>query len=321
MALLNPPEVMPDVVRMLTEAVALRGPLSPQSLLDRIAPDSIGGDKSLAARASLRAALTLGFLAEHDSELICDPDVAGDARRFGTLRHDWSLRLLRAVRGNEHFEDAVKQGLGGANEQPGVRDLAYALTWFHAQDRYGLPLHWSAGRGRRGVEDLLAEQLDTGVETRATYPVVNDTRWNTFGRWALAMQSATVAPAGDGLGALVPDPSRLVRAVLVAAFRAGRVVQDAPVLDVCDVVAQEAPFLWRGALRRDLVEGLGRDPDPAAAINAIDTGLSAALLQLQARREIVILDQADASFRSILDASGPGRIGVTHIRFTLQEQA
>lgn len=317
MALLNPPEVMPDVVRMLTETVAAKGPVSADGLLERTSPGAVGGEKSLAAKASLRAARTLGLVTKEGNDLLANDDVVARTRNADTLRPAWPRLLLRALREHSTFDDAVSASLVREDtDTPGVRDLAYALTWFHAQDRYGLPLQWTIGSGRREVESLQAEQLGSGESTRAVYPLMNDTRWNAFARWALSMHAATLSPAGTGAGSLVPDPSGLVRMVISDAIAEGSLPEVTPVLDVCDHIAAQVPFLWRGALRRQLAEHLERDPDPAIARDGIDSGISAALLQMQARRELIILDQADASYRSVLDATGRGRIGATHIQFT-----
>lgn len=318
MPLLNPPEVLPDVIRMLVETVAHEGPMSADALLACVSPGELGGEKSLAAKASLNAARTLGFLDELDGELVARDDLVAQTRSSGTLRPDWPRLLVDALVHHESFRDTVTASVGEDRDRTGVRDLAYALTWLHAQDRYGSPLHWDASGGRSGVQLLQAEQFGGGEDYRRTYPVINDTRWNTLHRWAVAMDLATVAPAGRdrGSGALVPDPSCQVRRIVARAHADGIMGEVCPVLDVCDLIADRLPFLWRGILRNDLAARLGFDPDPDAALDAVDSSVAAALLYLQARGEVVIEDQADASYRTVLDASGDGRLGVTHIRFT-----
>ena len=320
MALLNPPEVMPDVVRMLVESVARDGPTHSDQLIAQVSPGIVGGEDSLPVKASLAAARVLGFLVDHDGKVVANDNIAAMMQATGTLRPAWPRILAVAVANHETFPDAVTTSLGEDRDTLGVKDLAYALTWLLAQDRYALPLHWSASGGRRSVQDLQAEQFGSGESQRLTYPLINDTRWNTVQRWAIAMELATPAPAGrdSGVGALVPDPSRQVLRVVTRARERGELPEVSPVLEVCDLIAKHMPFLWRGHLRTALVEHLGTDPDPGVAANGVDTGVASALLYLQARKLIVINDHADAAFRTVLDAGGDGRIGVSHIRFSTE---
>ncbi|MEX2375166.1 MAG: protein DpdG [Dehalococcoidia bacterium] len=311
MALLNPPDLIPSVTRLVVETVGSRGG---QMLLNDViaycAPGAIGGDASRTVEVSANAAITLGLLARDDDQVRLSSRVSSAAGVDGRLGASWGSLLRSMVRESDTLSKSVTANFDEAAEgerTSGVRDLAYGLTWVLAQDALGEPLAFGAKDGCRSVQDLQAVQFGQG---RDTWPVTNDTRWHPLIRWGSAMGLVSAAPAGAGAGETIPDPTTAVRDVVLEL--AGSERRSLTFAEFRHIVGEELPYVDGGVLRAELAEALDGDPDPDVQAGGVDSSLGLALLALQVQRVILIEDRSDAQHRSVIDPKGR-RIGVSHI--------
>lgn len=307
MALLNPPEILPPLIRSVVEAAAASDrPVDDVRLIQLLSPGedeqdgSIGRSTKPHVRFSHDAARMLGLLEDEGGGSV-PTAVARAAMTRGSLRKAWPELLRRTVLKHESAPKAVAEAV--EENSRGVRDLLFALTWFLAQDAFGAPLGWDRHKRYESFRTLQQSQL--GAVTKR-HPVQNDTRFGSFERWALHLGFAR----SDELGhrALRPAPIPAVYDV-VRSMEA----RQYEIADFCSVLSESLPCLWPGYLREQLVEVIGSDPDPDVAAGGIDSSLTMALVTLEAEGRLRMEKLSDASGRGILGPRSQQPRTVTHV--------
>lgn len=307
MALLNPPEILPPLIRVILEAAASQDrPVDDDKLIEMLAPGdgqapgSIGRVDKPHVRFTYTAARTLGLLVEDgEGSVLSDEATQGFTR--GSLRAAWPTLLRRSIFEHESAAAAVKEA--AEQNTTGVKDLLFALTWFLAQDALERPLALEASEAYRGFDVLQAQHFGQ-VTTR--YPVQNDTRFGAFERWSLHLGFAR--PDEFGTRALRPLPLAAVRDV-VRTFESRRYDLE----EFCHRLGGELPCLWPGALRRQLVEVLGEDPDPDVEAGGIDSSVALTLSILEVEGGIRMDNLADATQRLVVGPNSRNPRIVSHI--------
>lgn len=307
MALLNPPEILPPLIRAIVEAAAMHGqPVDDDKLVELLSPGdaenpgSIGRAGKSHVRFSHTAARELGFLESGDGGSSPSP-VTKEALSAGSFRAAWPHLLRRSVLGHESAPNAVPEA--AAESTTGPKDLIFALTWFLAQDALDAPMGWDGGNGYRSLQALQQQQIG-GVSTQ--HPIQNDTRFGAFERWSLHLGFARA----DELGAraLRPLPTDVVRDA-VKQLPVGRHDID----DFCDLLGHAVPCLWPGPMRQQLIAVVGEDPDPDVAAGGVDSSVAASLVTLEAEGLIRLDNLADAAQRTVLAPRSSQPRNVTHV--------
>jgi hypothetical protein len=301
MALLNPPQIVPAVMRVAAETIAR----SDSSLGDVdavasvLAPGGFGGERAGVVKDSVGALHTLGMVHVDDGELVLDEAYRSAIDRGRLRRPTWRRVLLGSIFDHPSAAESVT---ATEDRTRGVRDLVFGLTWLLAQDAAGPPLAWSASDGSAAVQELQAQQAG---RNQNLWPFSNDTRYRTAERWAVALGFAVSEPAG-----LRPLPTEALR----------RVIQEVgggekPVLEFCDQLAAQLPVLWRGTYRTELTRRFGMDPDPDVVAGGVDSSLALALLALEEERLIKMRALPDVE-RIELGAGTSNPRPVSHVEVT-----
>ena len=216
MALLNPPQILPAVARVLFRALqAADGFGLPRAELARsVAPSTLPrgegtatGDGSKGFDDTLTACLTIGLF-DRDGDMIRLhfelPDHARDRRQrdhhFRAMVRDLVLR------------EALNYGLWDSSEE--ARDLTRALAWYLAQNPLRPPAPWNEPNG---VDVAQERQFGAGERVFS-----NDTRWGAFDRWATFLGFGHHLPR-DAKTVLIPDPTEVIRHVLPTVLTEQRV--------------------------------------------------------------------------------------------------
>lgn len=300
MALLNPPQILPNVAAVLLRAV--RGSegqqVSREELEGAVAPSALqrneGGASGPGSKGfddTLTACVVIGLF-ERDGDVIrLDPrlpDDVGDRRKEPDPR-----RLLRDL----VLAEQLNFGLWDSTE--GARDLTRALAWYLAQDSLRSPGGWN----EQGGVDLVQEAQFAASERVFS----NDTRWGAFTRWATFLGFAVRIPR-ETKTVLVPDPTTAIRDVAATLLRSGRTEINAFV----EELGRRLPVLDGGAYRL-AVEARMRPDAVAASSDQLSPSLAHALLRLRDERFLVIEDLADAPTKMRLPGGfGPER-NMTHL--------
>jgi hypothetical protein len=283
MALLNPPDILPEAMRYLVRALlALRQPhaerdeliglVAPPGLTEAMEsltaaadmaeaePDDLRTGGAVIAGASLDALRSLGVAEQDGSRVTLSAAVAGQWKRPTDVTPRTMCRfLLDAV-----LQAADPEAPYGAAS--GSTDLTQATVLLHSADHPLMPFDRfeSAPAGR----SFDTRQLETcGTDRVANWPVPNKERWLSFRRWTTYLGLARSV----GTNGLIPDASEaLIRRL--PALQPG----DYDIGDFVGRCALAVPVLDGGALWRE-------PKDPAAGENGVlSGGLSVSLLQLEA---------------------------------------
>ena len=308
MALLNPPEILPPLIRSILEYVgAQQGPVNQTDLVDRLSPGhpddsgSLGRADKAHVRHSAAAARTLGLLTSADGDAALVTEQVRDSMHRGSLRGEWPGLLRRALLEHPDGANAVQEA--AEQNTSGPRDLLFAVTWFLAQDAFDAPARWEGADGYRSLQQLQQEQF--GAVTKR-FPVQNDTRYGAFERWSVHLGLARLDEvSGRGLR---PTPTDAVVSAL-AGLPSGRW----EIEEFCRELATKVPCLWPGELRRQLVEVLGSDPDPDVQQGGIDSSVALALVTAERQGLIRLENLADARRRQVLAPGSENARGVTHV--------
>jgi len=313
MALLNPPEILPPLIRSVVEAAAAsERPVTPEQFIDMMSPGlehqagRIGRDRGRDnpdkphVRFTLDAALMLGLLEKEGGGFV-PAEIARTAMSRGSLRPAWPQVLRQVIFEHDTASQAVVEA--AEEDSRGVRDLLFALTWFLGQDAFGAPLTWEPQD--RYVSFQTLQRNHFGRVTRR-FPIQNDTRFGSFARWSMHLGLARSDELGNR--ALRPAPIPAARDV-VRSMEPGRY----EVLAFCSVLSEFLPCLWPGDLRRQLVEVIGSDPDPDVANDGIDSSTAMVLVTLEADGVLRMDNLADASERGILAPRSQQPRAVTHV--------
>jgi hypothetical protein len=289
MALLNPPDALPEAMRFLLRALlALREPDADRSEL-------VG----LVAPPGLREAMEFGspYAAdESGDDSDDDPRTGGGVIAERSLDHLQMLGLVKhhgrrvglddaATRRWKDPADVTPRSLADAllelvlemadpeapiGESSGVADFVQALVFLHTAGR---PLHpferfesaaTTKGPARRSFASL---QLKALGSDRDGWPVTNGVRWQSFRRWSSYLGLARPV----GAAGLIPDASTAL-ARRLPALAPG----DYDVREFVARCAAAVPILDGGALQS------GYDPQAEGEHAFLSGGLSVSLLQLEA---------------------------------------
>lgn len=307
MALLNPPQILPNVAAVLLRAVrGSEGQQASKEELERaIAPQALqrgeggaAGPGSKGFDDTLTACIVIGLF-ERDGDVIrLHPQLADD---LGDRRKEPdATRLLREL----ILAEQLNFGLWDSTE--GARDLTRALAWYLAQDPLRSPGGWNEPAG----VDLVQEAQFAASERVFS----NDTRWGAFTRWATFLGFAIRMPR-DTKTVLVPDPTAAIREVGAALLRSGRT----DITVFVEELGRTLPVLDGGEYRR-AVEARMRPDAVAASSDQLSPSLAHALLRLRDERFLVIEDLADAPMKMRLpDGFGAERT-VTHLSLEQQDR-
>jgi hypothetical protein len=308
MALLNPPQILPNVARVLFRALqaAESYALSKDELSRMVAPSALprGEDAprdhgSRGFDDTLAACLTIGLF-DRGGDLITVnpalPDYARDRRR----RDQHFRSLVRDL----VLSEAVNYGLWDSTE--GARDLTRALAWFLAQNTLRPPGPWNEASG---VDVVQEHQFSAGERVFS-----NDTRWGAFDRWATFLGFGRHLPR-DGKDVLVPDPTAVLREAAPAVLTTQR--QEIGV--VVEELGRRIPVLDGGVYRRE-VEARMRPETVQSSGDLLSPSLAHALFRLSDERVILLEDLADAPMKVRLpDHFGPERT-ITHASLVARKQ-
>ena len=305
MAVLNPPRVIPGLGRSIVNFLAdSRREWDEDSLVEAFNPGVNESEGAAdAVRNTLSAFRAIGIVEAGPQGTTRPADsVVAD----GTPHSRASFRrvMLKHVFDSERDGDPWALAEGDAITS-GARDLTRALTWFLAQDALGEPLRWTDTSSN--VERIQAAQFATNDHSR--WPLVNDTRWNAFSRWAVALGLAVPSVSRTATG-LVPLPTIAI-ADAVRTVPSGRT----PIADFLGALARQLPAISDGTLRRGLVAQLGgNDPDPGVQAHAVDSSVAQSLRILASRGVLVFESLADAN--GVL-LSGTDQSRTTHVTVNL----
>lgn len=300
MALLNPPQILPNVARVIYRSLPVDDQgISRDDLAKAIAPASLPrgegaqpGTGSKGFDDTLTACITVGLVERRDDVLRLHPDLPEAARDRRQREAALVPTMLDLV-----LDDRVNHGLWDSTE--GARDLTRALGWFLAQDTLNPPAAWNEPEG----VDIAQERQFAGDDRIFS----NDTRWGAFDRWATFLGLATHLPKG-GKSILIPDPTPALRRVLPEILPTSR----QPILEFVETLSQRLPVVDGGALRRSVEERM-RPEAVLATGDLLSPSLTHALLRLRDERLITLEDLADAPAKVRLAAGfGPERT-VSHI--------
>jgi hypothetical protein len=300
MALLNPPQILPAVARVLFRALqeADGFGLSRADLAKSAAPAALSrGDGSppgggpTAFDITLTACVAIGLF-DRDGEVIrLHPDLPEYARNRRQRDRHFTPMVRELV-----LRDEVNYGLWDSAE--GARDLTRALAWYLTQNPLRPPAPWNEPNG---VDVAQEHQFGAGERVFS-----NDTRWGAFDRWATFLGFGYHLPR-DGKTVLVPDPTEVIRNVVPSVFTAQR----REIGVVIEELGHRIPVLDGGTYRRE-VEARMRPEAVQSAGDLLSPSLAHALLRLRDERVIVLEDLADASLKVRLPRGfGPERT-ITH---------
>ena len=300
MPLLNPPQILPAVARVLFRALQTADGfgLPRAELAKSVAPatlprgtDSTPGDGSKGFDDTLTACVMIGLFDR-------DGDMIRLHRELPGYTHDRRQRdqHFRPLVRDLILRDALNYGLWDSTE--GARDLTRALAWYLAQDPLQPPASWN----EPGGVDVAQERQFTSGERIFS----NDTRWGAFDRWATFLGFGRSLPRA-GKTVLVPDPTEAIRHVVPSVLT----IQRLEIGVVIEEFGHRIPVLDGGSYRRD-VEARMKPEAVLSGDDLLSPSLAHALLRLRDERIIMLEDLPDASLKVRLpEHFGPERT-VTH---------
>lgn len=280
MALLNPPEVRPSILVIITRYLASRRGQRDQvdRLLATLAPRGLAGaNPDLDVRRNLSAATELGIVVRSGDDLSLGDGVLSAARRGDDA-------VVAALRGRA-LADQLNTAPWGS--QVGARDLTNALSWFLTFPASAAPIQMEGPK--RSAKDL--QERDFGPrqsicedDDSGGWPIGNPTRWNSFRWWAASLGFAWVSPRGY----LVPDPTRAIRSVLPDVHgEASELTAREFIVNLAGVL----PVLDSGRYREFVERNWRRQPVEQHRLTA---PLSDALERLRSAGTLIFDDRADA---------------------------
>jgi hypothetical protein len=302
MALLNPPDILPEAMHFLVRAllaapdqeldrsdlISLVAPRGLTEAMDSIAavdadpsgidPDDLKAGGAIIAAASLDGLRTLGLLKQSGDR------GKGERVKLTGAAADWEIPSDASPgRMGRVLLDAVIQ-MGDTDVSHGIGDLIQAVVLLHTAGQPLRPFDTfeSAGANGRGFADRQAEAL--GPVRKDNWPVPNQEQWQPLRRWASYLGLArTVGTAG-----LIPDASEALLRRLPE-MKPG----DYDVRDFVTRCASAVPILDGGALQT------GHDPLYEGDHAVLSGGLSISLLQLEADGFLTMDQRSDAAGRTL----------------------
>ncbi len=281
MALLNPPELRPSVILVITRFLAGRrgGRDQAERLIATLAPNGLAGaNPDLDVRRNLAAATDLGLVVRSGDDVTLTDGLASVARRGDHAIVDH----LRA----QVLTEELNTGPWGS--QVGARDLTNALSWFLTFPANESPIQMEGQQ--RAAKDLqerdFGPRQGTGDDEEAGgWPIGNPTRWNAFRWWSSSLGFAWVSPRGH----LVPDPTRAIRAVLPDVVGSA---SELTAREFIDKLALSLPVLDFGRYRSFIEDNWQR---PRSEQQRLSPPLSEALERLRSAGALTFDDRADAA--------------------------
>jgi hypothetical protein len=283
MALLNPPELLPEVARFIVRYLATRpkcsaaqdeviATLAPASLLNPTNPDADPGSPEVEKTLGLCA--SLGLVEVDDGKVTLGSQLQGQVRKRA-IGDDQFVAALRAA----VLDEDQNQAEWGSQE--GTRDFTNAIAWYLTLDPSTCPGVWDM-KGGLDVQSLQREDFGSG----GFLPIVNDQRWRPFVRWS-GFLGFTWSHA-LGASVLVPDPTEAIRPALPNVLRKGEEIRTA---EFRDSLVEGLPVLDGGTYRRFVEANAKADLTPSD--DQLTPALSHSLLRLEAEQRLVLVDKAD----------------------------
>jgi hypothetical protein len=247
MALLNPPDILPEAMRFLVRAVlahqegrcqkpALLALVAPDGLTEAMKPLDSGKDDDpdrgstaasghLIAESSLSALISLGLVAV-DGSAVSTTEVARSQWRDAS---EVSAASFSRVLRSQIWRIAVTDGTSDAGVRVG--DLVNALAVLFAARKPLRPFEFETGAGRR----FDAAQTQWFGPHKRDWPVTNSTQFLPLCRWApylgLAAPINTRSLVADASSALLEDLTDLPHQRLRAAEFIARCGEALPISD------------------------------------------------------------------------------------------
>ncbi len=281
MALLNPPELRPSVILVITRFLAWRrgGRDQAERLIATLAPNGLAGaNPDLDVRRNLAAATDLGLVVRSGDDVTLTDGLASVARRGDHAIVDH----LRA----QVLTEELNTGPWGS--QVGARDLTNALSWFLTFPANESPIQMEGQqRAAKHLQERdFGPRQGTGDDEEAGgWPIGNPTRWNAFRWWSSSLGFAWVSPRGH----LVPDPTRAIRAVLPDVVGSA---SEMTARAFIDKLALSLPVLDFGRYRSFIEDNWQR---PRSEQQRLSPPLSEALERLRSAGALTFDDRADAA--------------------------
>lgn len=261
----NPALALPSTMWVVYRFLAAGVVASPDVVVDSVCPPSVraggpGRGEATHVRRALGILMELG-MAEVDTEGVRITSAPGKLDYYD---------FVATLRGRVTAPDTVLQREGN-DDRPGAADLVRALAWLLTQSTTDL-LWWNGNVEARVTRDLFA----------------NDTRWNGFQPWALALGFAEEATDPKGQSGIVANPTR---AVLDAIERPRRVEwtrhAEIPAGEFVALLQEEIPVMPGGVLANRAML--------AESVEGIGSAVSFGLLAAEARKWIRMEAKSDAA--------------------------
>jgi hypothetical protein len=298
MALLNPPDILPEAMRFLVRAllatqdqeldrsvlVSLVAPRGLTEAMKSIAaddddpagvdPDDLKTGGTIIAEKSIDGLRTLDLVKQ-----------SGDRVKLAGAAADWTTPSDASPGATGRvLLDAVLQ-MGDSDVSHGIGDLIQAVVLLHTAEQPLRPFDTfesPAGGSGRGFADRQAEAL--GPEREDNWPVPNQEQWQPLRRWASYLGLARTV----GREGLIPDASEALLRRLPAMAPG-----DYSVREFVTRCASVVPILDGGALQT------GHDPLSEGDNAVLSGGLSISLLQLEADGFLTMHQRSDAIGRTL----------------------
>ncbi|MGV0718644.1 hypothetical protein ABQE93_24895 [Mycolicibacterium sp. XJ662] len=301
MALLTPPDILPEAMRFLVRAIlALSDEVERDELIALVAPTglveaikSLGSDPTPAADdesdlktggtviadKSLAALATLGIV-----------QTTGGRVRLAAVPNEWRKSTdVDSFSFSRHLRDRVfvtADPTAPVGDSRGVMDLVHGLVVLNAADTPLQPFSAfepdKSGEGRAFME----HQRSLLGDDRSGWPIPNREQWIPFRRWAAYLGLASAGHKG-----LIADSSAALAQGL-REFPSGE-------YDIEQFVAecgQAVPTLDGGSLHR-------YHPATDSSHSLLSTGLSMSLLHLEADGLVVLSKRSDIGTRTLRTGS------------------
>jgi hypothetical protein len=321
MALLNPPDILPEAMRFIVRAMLALpgGEVDREELISLVAPAGLaetmtdmgrdseelddedegsdpkkGGEKI--AKDSLTALQTLGIV-----------QMSRDSVVFGTLPDNWKKPLdVRADRFSTHLLRQVfstADPAGPIGDSRGVMDLVHSLAVLHHAENPLQPFTGlEPGKGKKDPSRHFAEyQTNLFGDDRSTWPIPNKEQWLPLRRWAPYLGLArTVGPNG-----VIADAS-----IALSQGLSNVAAGDYSIDEFVSRCAEAIPFLDGGPFH--FVEQQSQSGERAV----ISPGLSVSLRQLEADGFLSFDRKSDTGTRTIrVTGDDLNDIVVSHVKW------
>ena len=275
MSLLNlPSDGLPNVLVVLYSTVALsRAPLTPDEVLDRVAPTGVITDPRM-ARVTLNRWIELGLFQMEDA----DQRVVLARAPETDMKSDVDIVRAARIAARQCALSEVNNPSLWARESARAADLTRSLAWLLAQDVYRL---------RFNDAQTLELQQVANDDLRL---MQNDTRKNGLQFWGHFLGFVRQPGGGD------VDPTLAVRETLPACIAAG---EEMPASEFIERLAQRLPVLDGGVYRVAVEAQLERDALPFLQEGQLSTSLSRALFSLMFDLTLQFENKADVG-RSVV---------------------